>query len=347
MKKLTFFLISLAMVFIFCGITYADLNDGLVAYYPFNGNANDASGHGNNGTAYGGVSYVDGINGLAANFDGIDDYIRVPTDSSFNFGTTDFSISCFINVRNVAREQHWSSGAIINKRYTDDIYYTEGSNQWNLSYRLENAVRFMTHSYGDSIVITDNDLQLNTNYHVAAIREGEVMSIYIDGDLAAQETNAVRDVTTPMDLFIGVDGRELLEDFDSKHYFDGIIDDVRIYDRALSESEIQELYSSSVVPEPTIDAILNFFDNSVYKGLLEGKGRGRLANVRLCLFRKMLETAGWLIEKDKMKPACFTLHRAYLRCDGKRRRLPDFIIGEAVPELAEMIQDVMDDLGCE
>jgi Abnormal spindle-like microcephaly-assoc'd, ASPM-SPD-2-Hydin len=97
----------------------------------------------------------------------------------------------------------------------------------------------------------------------------------------------------------------------------------------------------------TIDAILEFFDQSVKDGTIEGRGRRWLAKVRLCLFRKMLETTGWLIEKDKMRPACFTLHRAYLRCDGKRWRLPDFIDGEAVPQLADKIKDLMDELGCE
>ena len=45
----------MAIVFAVDGMAYADLNDGLVAYYPFNGNADDESGNGNHGTVYGAV----------------------------------------------------------------------------------------------------------------------------------------------------------------------------------------------------------------------------------------------------------------------------------------------------
>lgn len=55
MNKNRVFIIALAIVFAVDGMAYADLNDGLVAYYPFNGNADDESGNGNHGTVYGAV----------------------------------------------------------------------------------------------------------------------------------------------------------------------------------------------------------------------------------------------------------------------------------------------------
>lgn len=63
--------------------------------------------------------------------------------------------------------------------------------------------------------------------------------------------------------------------------------------------------------------------------------------------REMLETADWLIEKDMMKAACFTLQRAYMRCDGDRWPLPDFVVGDATEDLAEMIQNLRTSFGCE
>lgn len=50
MKKISVFMMVLAMTFMFGGSVYADFNEGLVAYYPFNGNANDESGNGNDGS---------------------------------------------------------------------------------------------------------------------------------------------------------------------------------------------------------------------------------------------------------------------------------------------------------
>jgi len=52
-------------------VVWADLNDGLVAYYPFDGNAQDPSGNGHNGTENAGVTYTMGVIGSAASFDGL------------------------------------------------------------------------------------------------------------------------------------------------------------------------------------------------------------------------------------------------------------------------------------
>jgi len=220
------------------GIAYADITDGLVAYYPFEGNANDESGNGNDGKAYGTVTYVPGVAGFAASFDNETDYIKVPDDNSLHFETGDFSISCFVNVRNVPEHPEWpygSSGRIASKRYFDP----NPPNQWSLGYLYENRIEFWTFDSDGESAIEATDLHLNTTYHVAAIRKGQEMSIYIDGVLAKREIHPVRNVTTthPMDLYIGVDGRGMIVS-DRGHFLDGTIDELRFYNRALNKSEI-------------------------------------------------------------------------------------------------------------
>lgn len=76
---------------------YADLVDGLVAYYPFDGNANDQSGNNNHGIENGGIQYQPGVSGKAIKFDGVDDYIRVPSSSSLN-PVNQLSISFWVKV---------------------------------------------------------------------------------------------------------------------------------------------------------------------------------------------------------------------------------------------------------
>src|ERR1017187_5394463 len=63
------------------GYSQSFLTNGLVAYYPFNGNANDASGNGNNGTVYGATLTTDrfGISNSAYCFNGTSHYIEVPS----------------------------------------------------------------------------------------------------------------------------------------------------------------------------------------------------------------------------------------------------------------------------
>ena len=97
---------------------------------------------------------------------------------------------------------------------------------------------------------------------------------------------------------------------------------------------------------PTIDAILDFFDQSVADGTLEGYGRGNSANGRLNALRNMLEMAGDLIAIGDIEGACRQLNAALRKCDGDSPP-PDFVAGEAVEELYDMILELMDELGCE
>jgi hypothetical protein len=97
----------------------------------------------------------------------------------------------------------------------------------------------------------------------------------------------------------------------------------------------------------TIDDILVFFDESVEEGTIVGCGKKPwIANLKLWLFGKTIEAAKYFIEKDKMRQACKALNRTFLRCDGELGP-KDFVEGEAVLELADMISDLMDELGCE
>ncbi len=88
----------LFFVFFACSQTaHADLADGLMAYYPFDGNADDMSGNRNDGKQYGGVQYKLGIIGQSAGFDGIDDYIQVISSTTLN-PIDQLSISFWVKV---------------------------------------------------------------------------------------------------------------------------------------------------------------------------------------------------------------------------------------------------------
>jgi len=71
-----------------------DLNDGLIAYFPFEGNAQDVSGNSNHGTEVGAVSYTDGAEGLSATFDGTT-YI---TAKGAPFTLDEWTISFWVNI---------------------------------------------------------------------------------------------------------------------------------------------------------------------------------------------------------------------------------------------------------
>ena len=105
--------------------------------------------------------------------------------------------------------------------------------------------------------------------------------------------------------------------------------------------------STVETPEPTINSILLFFDESVSNGTLNGVGKNPwLANLRQYLMKEMLIIAKELIDQEKTDWACFTLKRASVRCDSDTPP-PDFVQGESVSELYDMVLDLMAELGCE
>jgi len=109
-------------------------------------------------------------------------------------------------------------------------------------------------------------------------------------------------------------------------------------------------YSNSFIADPvfvlTIDDILELFDDSVANGSLTGDGPGKSANGRLNALRNMLDMAGDLIAIGDIEGACGQLKAASRKCDGERKP-PDFVAGDAVNELYEMIVELMAELGCE
>ncbi|MCH2379663.1 MAG: hypothetical protein MK236_09615, partial [Pedosphaera sp.] len=99
-----------------------DLKKGLVAYYPFNGNAKDESGNGNDGEVKGATLAKDrhGEDEKTYSFDGQDDYILVPDSDSLDFGTgvDGWTISCWVNHRGPNRTKRLG-GLIIAKHNRD------------------------------------------------------------------------------------------------------------------------------------------------------------------------------------------------------------------------------------
>jgi hypothetical protein len=97
--------------------------------------------------------------------------------------------------------------------------------------------------------------------------------------------------------------------------------------------------------EVTIDDIIKFFNDSVNAGGINGKGATSLiSKASLLAMKTLLLTAKSLMEHGYDQLACFTLNRSYLRSDGMPTPLADFVVGEAVPELNRMINDLMDQL---
>lgn len=224
------------------------IQDGLMAWYPFNGNANDESGNGNNGVVNGATLTTNrfGYENSAYIFDGIDDYIVVPNSSSLNF-TEQITVSYWIKLETSA-PYNWPYYII--EKYGS---WGGGQREWDINFVIEPA--------GDSAVWCTN-LVPNIYYYFTMTFNGTVLNLYRDGVLIASESYIGTIQQTTSDIMIG---QYLLG---GNYFLDGTVDDIRIYNRALNPYEILELYhegdtSLCYVPSnnDTVYCILTSSDN--------------------------------------------------------------------------------------
>ncbi|MBK9440054.1 MAG: hypothetical protein IPN53_01605 [Comamonadaceae bacterium] len=220
------------------------LDNGLVAYYPFDGNANDASGNGRAGTPIGNPTYSAGVKNSAIDIS-LGNFVSVT--NRFVPGSGSFSFSAF------AKE----SSAVA--YHMAPIITLQGGDFANGAMLLAGSST-ATPSLVMSIVAGTNSGQ-NVNYspakrggwhHVAAIvdRESGKVTLYEDGVNVKQETISFSGAISPsMDMLIGTYDYITARNGLPRFYSGSIsLDEVRIYNRALTPTEIQQLYTLSAPP---------------------------------------------------------------------------------------------------
>ena len=214
--------------------------NGLVAYYPFNGDANDESGNGNNGTIYGATLTTDrfGVQGKAMAFNGINQYIQAPHQAYLNFPGGDFTIA-FWAVLNDLSLQYFigkDMGQGVNDKWI--VLYQDGQG----SGRGINMLVFTSGSPGSNVLPGDVKPELGTWHHFLFRKRATTYTLDMDGLPVSSNTNGPpslpSDNTAPLTI-----GRA-----EGGAYVNGKIDDIRIYDRALSDSEVQQLYLLEAPP---------------------------------------------------------------------------------------------------
>lgn len=218
--------------------------NGLVAYYPFNGNANDESGNGNNGTVVGATLSADrfGNANSAYQFNRTNNYIEVRSSPSLAFGAK-ITASTWIRLDRLYPRQYqegFYANAIVGKGFGVDGFGADGVPDWFFGINGDvqrvhlNSGRWM---YWDST----QALKANVWQHVAFTYDGIVMKTYLDGVQSGEQPASGVLMITDTAMTIGAYAPETNGPIEN-WYFGGLIDDVRIYNRALSASEIQQLY---------------------------------------------------------------------------------------------------------
>ncbi len=212
----------LSFLILFSSFTYADITtdcNNVVALYHLDGDANDSSGNNNNGSLVGGLTCnTAGLLGNACNFDGDDDYIIL----SNNLGSlSDFTLTGWIKMNSNASTEQNGNNPFWAKDGNNRLLINPSSNYLALNGNVGGP---------------NTDSNIDVWVHIAITREGSIAKYY------RNSTNL-----DTWDVGLGlIDFSSSLIGNQGSYFFNGIIDEFIIYNKALNQSEIDELHTAGL-----------------------------------------------------------------------------------------------------
>ncbi|MYB65077.1 LamG domain-containing protein [Candidatus Poribacteria bacterium] len=232
----------LSIVFFSQPLYSQSVTDGLVAHWKLNDasgtTVGDSSGNGHEGTLVGDPQWTDGYFDGALDFDGTEDEVDIPFHENLNQET--FTITAWAN----ATTGGTGHRAVVSSR--DDfpqrgfIFYATPNNIW----------QFWTGGGGWN-PISGPAVNLDDWDHLVGTYADGLQRFYVNGEFVG-ETNATISVNTAQEFLIGAGANETAT---HNYRFVGKIDDVRVYDRVLDESEIALVMESQVTPVDSLGKI--------------------------------------------------------------------------------------------
>ena len=211
------------------------ISNGLIAYYPFTGNANDSSGFGNNGIIQGATLTIDRNNkaNSAYNFNGNSSYIDIP-NKFFNNGLNEYSVSIWVN----------PTSDIPSSGPGQTILNTNPHRGFGLGYSYNGSKKLYFFnqigptSSGNWDIVDDKFnyvIALNNWVNITIIKRGVRFTYYVNGNIDKSTPLIQNPISTLVSMRIGA------ITCCTPEYFNGKIDDIRFYNRALSDTEITYL----------------------------------------------------------------------------------------------------------
>lgn len=202
---------------------------GLLTYHTGDNTPNDALGVAN-GTLTNGATYATGKINNGFSLDGVNDYVDLGAVSAYNFGTSDFSISFWIN---------WGASGPNKAIFSIGGYATT---DLSLSiYANSDKISVWRRASGGSYSLigdtTAGTININTWYNVVLRRNGSTIDVFINNTKYTLTTGASYSLgNSTGTCMIGENGYGL--------YYQGKVDELGVWSRALSDSEVTELYNS-------------------------------------------------------------------------------------------------------
>jgi type II secretory pathway pseudopilin PulG len=205
---------------------------GLVGYWKLDESsgatiASDSSGSGNNGTLVNMTPASDWVTGKVNNgldFDGSNDYVNCGNNASLNI-TSNITVAAWVKTRDCGNSQH-------------NPYVVKGDTSYALKQRSDNYAEFFIYDAGNwyAALYQVNSSFNNVWHHLAGTYDGLKVKLYVDGVLRNTVNHNGSIASNNYNVQLGKDAQN------TDRLYDGVLDSVRIYNRALSAAEITQLY---------------------------------------------------------------------------------------------------------
>ena len=221
---------------------------GLVSWWPGDGNADDIW-NGNDGTLMNGATFAPGMVSQAFSLDGVNDFINVPDGASLDI-TEALSIDMWMKAPPVTNDQgaeivDKGDYAFVGGAYTLRISAIYPGDIPNAGPNLAGRVNFLiwigepsTYPHDTWHINSQSRVDDDAWHFIAATYDGAAMKLYVDGVLETTFSVSGNIRPTDLDLRLGCNS------YTGGGCFRGLIDEVEIYNRALSAGEIQALYDA-------------------------------------------------------------------------------------------------------
>lgn len=222
---------------------------GLVGWWPFNGNANDESGNGNNGTPMNGVALAsDRFSNVnqAYSFDGVDDYISMTSMTNIPLSNNARSISVWMKPASLSTTWTWNAVAYGSPSTNNAFMFGLGNNIISVQGWASDYSAPLSYTVGQWI-------------HAVCTYDGLNVKIYVNGTLIGSGSISTWN-TVGTEFYFGIRPSMVYG------YFPGQLDDIGIWNRALNHQEITDLYNGcqlSVTTQP-INQSVNISNNAQF-----------------------------------------------------------------------------------
>ena len=304
-KTITIFLFFTASV-LFSQVPNYVPSNGLLGWWPFNGNANDLSGNGYNGTVNGPALTTDRYGNLNSSYNftnnglvwsaGLHQVINVPHSSSFN--SNQISVSLWVNARSyffsgIPSTDNNKASRLIGR--FQNGYSNPNGQTWGIDLidgQFRAFVLKSANTNNQQSLSASSNIVLNVWNHIVITFDDMYLKLFLNGSL-------VQEIVKPLDFSmntIGTSGISIGCSNQANGYWyesDAIIDDVGFWNRALTQQEITNLYNASLSTEDFAINTIDIYPNPT-TSLLNFKSAIQVEKI---LIYNML---GQLVQEEKV-----------------------------------------------